>query len=224
MSAGFLRGVRATLPIALSAAPFGLAYGATAVQSMSLAHAMLMSVTVFAGTAQFVAASMLAQGAAHLPVLITGLLVNLRLILLSASLTPHVKGARRALYPAIAQLITDESFIISMAAFRQSGGDVLFFLGSGLTMFVIWQIATTLGGLFSTHIPNNLGLEYALPASLICLLFLLLSNRRAILVALLAAGLCLALRPLVTATWSVMAATLMAATLGTLGKRWRLLS
>ncbi|MEA3407412.1 MAG: AzlC family ABC transporter permease [Chloroflexota bacterium] len=53
-----MRGVRGTLPLALGVAPFGIAYGTVAVEAMRPWQASLMSLTVFAGTAQFVAASL----------------------------------------------------------------------------------------------------------------------------------------------------------------------
>ena len=214
------KGLKATLPIALSVTPFGIAYGAVASRSLAPWQAGLMSLTVFAGTAQFVAASMLAQGTAYLPILITGILLNVRLVLMSAALTPHLKRAPRALYPIMAQLLTDETFAVSMAAFERGLDDPLFFVGSGIALYSIWQLATWVGLTFGAALPPGLGLEYALPGSLICLLFLLVRDRRAALIAVLAAVLSLALRPLVSGTWSTMSATLIAATLGVIWKRW----
>ena len=215
------RGFRATLPLTLSVAPFGLAYGAVASQGMAPWQAQLMSLTVFAGTAQFIAASMIAQGAAYLPVLLTGVLIDMRLVLMSAAITPHVKSAPRRLYPVIAQLLTDESFAVSMAEFERRPSDPWFFIGSGLAIFIPWQIVTALGAAFGASLPAGWGLEYALPGSLICLVFLLVRGRRAALISLLAAGLSLLLRPIVSGTWSTMAATVVAASLGVAWKRWQ---
>ncbi|MHB0857383.1 MAG: AzlC family ABC transporter permease [Anaerolineae bacterium] len=214
------RGTRATIPIALSVIPFGVAYGAVAAQSLTVGQTLLMSLTVFAGTAQFITASLLAQGASHLSILVTGILINLRLVLMSAALTPHV-AAQQNLKPLAAQLLTDESFAVSIAEFERRPSDPLFFIGSGLAIYGVWQVASLIGVLFGAGIPDGFGLEYALSASLICLLFLLVRGRRGIIVALAAAVLSLILRPLVTATWSTMVATIIAATLGILVKRWR---
>ena len=137
------------------------------------------------------------------------------------ALTPHVKGAPRRLYPIIAQLLTDESFAVSMAQFERWPSDPWFFIGSGLAIFIPWQIVTALGAAFGAGLPAGWGLEYALPGSLICLVFLLVRGRRAALVSLLAAGLSLLLRPVVSGTWSTMAATVVAASLGVAWKRWQ---
>lgn len=215
------KGFRATLPLALGCMPFGLAYGAVARQSMAGWQVQLMSLTVFAGTAQFIGASMLAQGISHLPVLLTGLLLNLRLVLMSAALAPHLRKAPPWLHPLVAQMLTDESFAVTISAYDGDGsakGDPLFAIGSGLAMYALWQLATLAGSLLGATIPGGYGLEYALAASIICLLFLLVRKRRMAVVAALAAALAIVLKPLVSATWSVMVGTLLAATMGVL---WR---
>jgi predicted branched-subunit amino acid permease len=138
---------------------------------------------------------------------------------LSAAVSPHVRHAPKAFQPLLAHMLTDESFAVSMAEFEQRPGNPSFLLGSGLAIFVFWQLATLAGLLFGSNLPQGLGLEYALPATLICLIFLLVRGRRGVAVAILAAILGLALMPLVSGTWSVMVATLVAATVGVLWKR-----
>ena len=214
-------GFRATLPVALGVVPFGFAYGAVAARSMALGQSQLMSLTVFAGTAQFIAASMLAEGAAYLPVLVTGVLINLRLALLSAALTPHVRRVPTATRPLLAQMLTDESFAVSMASFQRDGPDALFYLGSGLCIYAFWQAATALGYLFGAGLPGGLGLDYALPASLVALLFLLVRERRTAMVAGLAAAAAVLLRPLVSGAWATLLATLLVCTVGVVARRWR---
>ena len=104
--------------VALSVVPFGIAYGAIASQGMALWQGWLMSVVVFAGTAQFVTASMVSQET-YVPILVTALLLNLRLVLLSAAVSPHVRQAPKTLQPLVAHMLTDESFAVSMAEFEQ---------------------------------------------------------------------------------------------------------
>ena len=213
-------GFRATIPLAIAVAPFGLAYGAVAARSMAPWQASLMSVIVFAGTAQFVTASMLSSGAAHWSVLITGLLINVRMVLLSAALAARLGPVPPRRQMLVAHLLTDESFAVTMAHFREHPPDALFAIGSGLAIFAVWQPTTILGVALGASIPGGLGLEFALPASLICLLFLLVQRRDVALFSLLAAFLSLLLRPAVSEAWSTPVATVLAATLGVLFKRW----
>ena len=215
------RGFRATLPIALGVTPFGVAYGAVAAQGMAPWQAVLMSLIVFTGTAQFIAASMLVQGVAYLPILVTGLLVNMRMVLMSAALAQHVKKAPRARQWLMAHLLTDESFAVSIAEFKQGPGDALFTIGSGLAIYVFWLVATLIGVIFGARLPEGLGLEYAMPASLICLLFLLLDDRHSVMVAILSAALSVMAYVYVSSTWNVMFATLIAVTLGVIWKQRR---
>ena len=215
------RGFKSALPVGLGVMPFGVAFGAVAGLEMTWWQAQLMSLTLFAGTAQFITASMIAEGVAYLPILITGTLINMRLVLLSAALTPYLKKARRGLYPLMAQLLTDESFAVSLAEFERGESDVLFYVGSGLAIYVLWQLATLIGHTFGSNLPAGLGLEYALSASLIYLLIVLTRTRRSALVALFAGLLTLAVYPLLSNTWSTVTATFIAATLGMLWNRWR---
>lgn len=216
LQAGFL----ATLPVALGCAPFGIAYGAIAASTLHLWQTSLMSMTLFAGTAQFVAASMLAQGASFWPILLTCALVNLRLVLLSAAMAPKMQGASKGLRLLAAQALTDESFAVSMASFRAAERQPVFLVGSGLAIFLVWQMATVIGRIGGELVPEGIGLEYALPASLICLLFMLVRNRRQWLVVGMSAALVLVTRRLVQDAWVLPLATMAAATLGLGSKRW----
>lgn len=221
MYARVWRGLRATLPVALGIAPFGLAYGAVAIRGMAFWQGMLMSLTVFAGTAQFVVANMLLEGAAYLPVLLTGILINLRHVLMGAALAPHIWRAPSFLRPLLPHLMTDESFAVSMAEFEGGRSDPLFFAGSGLAVYGIWQLSTLAGLTLGGGLPAGFGLEYALPGSLVGVLFLLVRERRGALVALLAAALSVLLRPMVSGTWSALVATFVAASLGVAWRRRR---
>ncbi|MGI6375544.1 MAG: AzlC family ABC transporter permease [Anaerolineae bacterium] len=217
---GLWAGFRATLPVALGCMPFGVAYGAVAAASLSPWQTSLMSLTVFAGTAQFIAASMLAQGSALLPIWATCALVNLRLVLLSAAISPYLRGVAAGQRLASAHALTDESFAVSLTAFRTHDARPIYLVGSGLAIFVLWQAATVLGRLAGALIPQGYGLEYALSASIICLLFMLVRGRRQWAVALLAVALALLGRQVLPDAWVVMVATLLAATAGLGLRRW----
>ena len=96
-----LRGARDTLPLILAAIPFAILYGALAKASgLSSFATMGMSILVFAGSAQFIAVSMLAAAVAWPAILMATFFVNLRHMLYSATLVPHARqfpGIARAL-------------------------------------------------------------------------------------------------------------------------------
>jgi len=219
--AAFWHGFRASLPVAIGCTPFAIAYGAVAAGALSIGQTSLMSLTVFAGTAQFIAVSMLAQGSALLPVLVTGALVNVRLVLLSAAISPHLRGISTARRLLSAQALTDETFALSVTAFRQLSARPTYLLGSGLALYLFWQAASLLGRVAGGLVPQGFGLEYALPASVICLLSMLVRTRRQWAVAILAMGLTLLARQFLPSAWVVLVATVCAATLGMGLRRWQ---
>lgn len=186
---GFLR----ALPIMLGVVPFGVAYGAAAAQNMPWWGGMGMSALVFAGTAQFIAVGLMSQGTAPLSIITTTALVNLRFVLMSSALSPVLRKMGHRWQPLLAFFVVDESFAVSSAEFESGRSDALFFLGSGL--------------------------EFALSASLIGLLALLIRSRPAALVALLAAILSLALCYALPRTWAPLLAALIAATTGVIWER-----
>ena len=85
-------GARDTLPLILGAIPFGIIYGTLAsAAGLTVWQALGMSLLVFAGSAQFIAVSLLGGGASLAVLLLTTFVVNLRHALYSATLQPFVR-------------------------------------------------------------------------------------------------------------------------------------
>src|SRR5688500_15945619 len=92
LRAEFLRGVRDTLPLILGAIPFGIFFGVLAVAGgLSPAATMSMSLFVFAGSSQFIGARLVEQGVATSLIILTTFVVNLRHMLYSTTLAPHMR-------------------------------------------------------------------------------------------------------------------------------------
>ena len=109
----FLLGMRDTIPMLVGAVPFGIVYGTLAVSSgLSVAATLAMSLLVFAGSAQFVAASLVASGTGLTVILLTTLIINLRHMLYSASLLPFVRHLPQRWRIGLAFWLTDESFAV----------------------------------------------------------------------------------------------------------------
>ena len=208
------RGFLQALPIVLGVFPFGIAYGAAAAQTMPWWSGMGMSALVFAGSAQFISVGLMAQGAAPLSIIITTALVNLRYVLMISALSPILRKKGFRWQPLLAFFITDETFAISSAEFEHGERDAMFYLGSGLALYFVWQLSTAAGIWFGPLIPEGFGLEFALSASFIGLLALLIRSRPVALVSLLAAILSLALYEALPGTWGPLIAALIAATIG----------
>lgn len=163
----FWAGVRAELPILLGVAPFGMIFGAVAVAVMPPALAQAMSSVIFAGSAQFIAAELIGAGAPAFVLLTTTFIVNLRHLLYSASLAPHVRSLPLRWRLVLAYLLTDEAYAVTIVHYtdRQSPPATRhwYFLGAGLALWTVWQLTTALGILLGARIPPSWSLDFALP-------------------------------------------------------------
>ena len=181
----FAAGVRAEIPILLGVLPFGLIYGALALQAgIPPAPALAMSSIVFAGSAQFVTTQLVAVGAPAGLLLLTTFVVNLRHLLYSASVAPYLHRLRPAWKAALAYLLTDEAYAVAITHYQQTEtADQAvaparrdepdhrhwFFLGAGLTLWTTWQASTAAGLYVGAHIPTSWHLEFALPLTFLAL-------------------------------------------------------
>ncbi|HEX9533552.1 MAG TPA: AzlC family ABC transporter permease [bacterium] len=180
----FAAGIRAELPILLGVLPFGLIYGALALQAgIPAAPAMAMSSIVFAGSAQFVATQLIAVGTPIGLLLLTTFVVNLRHLLYSASLAPYLRPLRPAWKGALAYLLTDEAYAVAITHYSQTSPTLTtppsprdepdhrhwFFLGAGLTLWTTWQASTAAGLYLGARIPSAWHLEFTLPLTFLAL-------------------------------------------------------
>jgi 4-azaleucine resistance transporter AzlC len=204
----YLDGVRAAAPIGVAALAFGVSFGVLArAADMGRVAPMVMSVTTFAGSAQFAVASILGAGGGLATAIIAAVLLNLRYgpIGLSAATTLEGPWWRRAL---TAQLIVDESWAIAQ---RDDGRlDRHLLVGAGLLLFVCWNAGTAVGVLAGDLIadPESLGLDAAFPALFLALLWSQVGERSRLLAALGGAAIALVLMPFTGPGIPIVAASL----------------
>jgi 4-azaleucine resistance transporter AzlC len=147
-----------------------------------------MSVLVFAGSAQFIALSLLGGGAALAVLRLTTLVVNLRHALMSSALAVHLRGVDRRFLALFAYGVTDESFAVNMSRFRQGEWNRWSALAVNQLPNLTWIVSTIAGAMLGQFIPRGgLGIDYALTAMFLCLLVFQLHNRLHIIVGLFAA-------------------------------------
>ena len=172
----FLAGARDTLPLLLGAFPFGMIYGTLAVTSgLSPAATAAMSALVFAGSSQFIAVGLVA---AHTPaaiIVLTTFIVNLRHMLYSATLLPHLKHLPRRWRAPLAFWLTDETFAVAVRRFARgdaAGTAHWYQLGSSIAMYLNWQLWTIVGMIVGDRIPDasSWGLDVAMPVTFIGML------------------------------------------------------
>ena len=178
----FLRGARDQFPILLGVVPFGVIFGALAVSAgIPAFEAQSFSLFIFAGSAQFIAVSLIAGAASPFLIILTILVVNFRHLLYSASLAPHVYHLSNRWKIPLSWLLTDEAFIVASSRYRKGNLEFAhwYFLGTGLMLWVAWQLSTLLGIALGVVIPPGIGLDFALPLTFMALILPTLTDRPA---------------------------------------------
>ena len=177
----FWNGVRAEFPLLVGVFPFGLIYGALALNAgLSTLASQLMSSIVFAGSSQFVTAQLVHNAAPGLVIILTIAVVNLRHMLYSASLAPYLKDLSLKWKILLSYLLTDEAYAPSIIKYERDGIQPFshwFLLGAGFSLWFIWQISTALGIFLGTAIPKEWPLDFALPLTFIAMVVPILKNR-----------------------------------------------
>ena len=193
-------GARAGIPFAVAAFVLAISFGVLAEPVMGAVAPIVMSAIVFAGSAQFAATAVLADGGGALAAIVAGILLNLRYGPMGIALAPSLRGGprRRAAY---GQAMIDASW--AMASRGEGRFDPLFMVGATLPSVPEWVLGTA-AGVFAGDLitdPEALGLDALFPAFFLALLMAgeLRGGRLSLVAALLGAAVALALVPLTPA-------------------------
>ena len=215
------QGAAAAWPICLGYMPIGLAFGVLAQKAgLTPLEIGLMSVIVFAGSSQFIAVSMLAAGASIVSIVATTFIVNLRHFLMSSALAVYLKNAGSKKLSFFAYGVTDESFAINLARFRDEHWDLDSALATNFTANFTWIITTMIGGIGGQFIPAHaFGIDYALIAMFICLLVFQIRGFLYVIVAVIAGIMALFLSMLIPGNSYIVIASMAAAAIGVVLKK-----
>ena len=163
------RGFLLTLPLQLATIPFGLVFGALAVEvGFDVVQTVAMSAIIIGGAAQLVALKLLVENAPLLVVLLAASLVNLRMLMYSATLAVRWQGVGGWPRLLSAWFLNDMTFALSVRRYddrpemtpAERAG---FFIGSGLCCLVFWSGATFAGAAIGTQLPPEWPLEFVIP-------------------------------------------------------------
>lgn len=153
------------LPIAVFVATFGVAFGLAAGQAGLLPwQAGLMSVTVFAGAAQFAALGLWGQEVSLVPLIAIVLAINSRHILMGASLYPMLRKLPAARRYGLLLVLTDANWARSFQQYQAGHENLEAILGGGLALWMAWVVGSLFGGYFGGLIqnPEAFGLDMVL--------------------------------------------------------------
>lgn len=159
-----VKGVQANIPLAISAMAYGGVFGVlSANHGVSWAEMLAMDLLMFAGSAQLV---MIEMWSFQVPVFAVGLavlIINIRYLLIGASLQPVFDG--RPLWKKVLcmHLVADENWAVTIAAHRDGGASPAFLVGGGLLLVTAWTAATISGNLLGGLVmePRRWGLDFA---------------------------------------------------------------
>ncbi len=198
--------------IGLATGAYGLSFGAISVASgLTALQTQTLSLLMFTGGSQFALVGVLGAGGGAVAAILTAWLLGARNGMYALSMAPtlQVTGLRRL---AAAELTIDESTAMALAHPDPPDAARHAFWRTGLSVYVLWNLGTLLGALGAAAIgdPATLGLDAAIPAAFIALLWPRLVDRTMWAVALAGAAVALALTPVLRPGLPVLAAGLVA--------------
>jgi len=209
-TAAFRAGLRAGAPFAFAGFLLSLSFGVLARDAgMPTAAVIVMSLIVFAGSAQFAAISILAAGGGVGAAVAASAMMNSRFLAMGIALAPSLPGGpwKRA---AQGQAIVDSSW--AMSAKGDGTFDRIFLFGATAVQYVTWQSGTIAGALSGNLLGDvhKLGLDAVYPAFFLAILMVELRRPGGAVVAIAGALIALALIPFTPAGVPVLASSVAA--------------
>ncbi|WP_223155065.1 AzlC family ABC transporter permease [Alkalibacillus aidingensis] len=158
-AAAIKQGAIAGFPIFLGYLPIAIAYGVLAKQSgLTTYETTMMSLLVFAGAAQFMAANMFAQGAMFLQIVVATFVLNFRHFVMSMSFMNKIHNFPLRWKFGLSLGLTDETFAVSSLNGKEANKSYgkYFFLSLFLLAYVSWIIGSFIGAMLGDTLPTSL--------------------------------------------------------------------
>jgi len=177
----FARGSREMFDIAIGIAAWGLITGVAMGNSgLPLPLMVMMSLLVFAGSAQLAVLPLMASGAPVWVVWATALCVNLRFMIFSAQWRPYVAAYPLRVRLAWAYFTADLNFVMFMRRFPQpepAPEQAPYFWGGVATNWLAWQVPSLLGIFLAETVPVHWGFGFAGTLALLAVALSLLNDK-----------------------------------------------
>jgi 4-azaleucine resistance transporter AzlC len=197
------------------AGAFGASFGAVAVASgLSVAQTVTLSLIMFSGASQFALVGVIGAGGAPLAGIPAALLLGVRNTFYGVTMA-QILGVRGRRGAVPAHFVIDETTAMAIARDRLDDQRYAFW-STGLALLTLWNLGTLGGALAGSAIgePETFGLDAAVPAAFLALLWPRLQDTTGRLVALAGAGVATVLIPVVPAGIPVLAAVPIAVVVG----------
>ena len=161
-------------PHLLSVVPFGIIFGAIGIElGFDPIMTYSTSLIIFGGASQIVFLQLLSGGASSLIAITSVGVINSRHLLYGAVLSEYLNKLSSIKKLFISYFIVDQGFAVSNIYFkknREQNFNHYHLLGSGITLWVCWQISTIIGIFLGSVVPEALGLKFAIPLTFIAII------------------------------------------------------
>ncbi len=200
-------GFVANLVVAASVGAYGSVLGLLAAKKgLTWGQLLLMNLSVFAGSAQFVIVDMWFPPLPILEITLAVLVINMRYLLIGASLNPLFLGRSLLSKALFIHLVADENWAITMARFHKEKITPYFLLGGGICVQAAWCGGTMAGHRLGAVIsnPEQFGLDFAFVAVFTALVFSFWKGKQDLFPWLVTALLAIATEKLVPGKWYIL--------------------
>jgi predicted branched-subunit amino acid permease len=178
----FWRGVREMVGPSLGISAWALVTGVAMIKSgLSVPLAVLMSLIVYAGSAQLAALPLIAAGAPLWVLWATACCMNLRFVIFSAHWRKYFGHLPRARRLALTYVAADLNYVLFLRRFptpEPGPGQIPYFLGSVAWSWTSWQVPALVGIALADRVPTEWGLGFAGVLALLGLAYSTLSGRK----------------------------------------------
>ncbi|MEM6384332.1 MAG: AzlC family ABC transporter permease [Pseudomonadota bacterium] len=217
---GFRRGVFSLMPLSIFIIPFGVAFGVAAVEfGLTPDQAIVMSVLMFSGAAQFAALDLWGVPLPWLSLVLVVLAVNARHIILGAAMGPYVNTLRGKHWFGALVWLSDANFADCYQAIKDGERDAGQLLGGGFILWAVWAVATAFG-VFAGSILGNLdrfGVDVVMAAFFAALTVNTVGSFRAAIPVAAACIVAAVTMPILPTGWNVIAAAIVGGLVGAFG-------
>jgi predicted branched-subunit amino acid permease len=165
------RGSLAAAGLLVGFAPFALVIGAATAAHPSPAAGWAATWLVYGGSAHLALLDLTADGGIVVAV-VTGVVINARLVIYSLALAPHWREEPWTVRAALAPTIVDPTFALTEPRYRRPGARAArraYYVGAALTIWSGWMALVSAGMLVGNRVPAGVGLDVAVPICLAAL-------------------------------------------------------
>jgi len=170
----FQKGILDVMPLTIPVIPFGIIYGVVGVE-MGLTPLMTfaMSFIIFGGASQIAFCQLFSAGASPLVMLGSVAAINSRHFLYGAVLSQYFNKLNFHWRILLSYLMTDQAFSVSSSYLKNNQSKInakYHMLGSGFSLWLLWQISTLAGIFLGNIVPEQLGLTFTIPLTFLALI------------------------------------------------------